>query len=84
MKEVSFAHKAMVHVTQHLRKTLRGGNKGSKQGSLEYKEMPLCGRRNLLCDCQALSGGESGKFVLTLDGTGRIPRGVQSIRKLGY
>ena len=39
---------------------------------IEYKEMPLWERHNLLCDCQDLFGEESTKFVLTLDGIGRV------------
>lgn len=74
----------MSHVTQCLRKASRGGSKGSKQRSLEYKEPLLCGRHNLLCDCQHLSGGESTKFVLTLNGMGKVPVGVRPVRWLGH
>lgn len=80
IKDVSQAHKAMSHVTQRLRKASRGGSKGLKQRSLEYKEMLSCGRHNLLCDCQDPCGGESTKFVLTLDGMGRVPMGEQAVR----
>lgn len=78
------SHKAMSHVTQCLRKASRGGSKGSKQRSPEYKEPLLCGRHNLLCDCQDLSEGESAKFVLTLNGMEKVPVGVWPIRWLGH
>lgn len=74
----------MSHVTQCLRKASRGESKGSKQRSLEYKETLSCGRHNLLCDCQDLSGGKPTKFVLTLNGMERVPVGVRSIRWLGH
>jgi hypothetical protein len=40
----------------------------------------VCGH-NLLCDCQALSGGETAKFVLTLDGMERVPLGGRVTEK---